>query len=316
VLVNLTAEVDWGPTHIATVCQGHVTLHDERGVRLRELAFDSLAISAAWLDDGTLVTVDHRWAILTFRPDGTVPTRGVVRDEDRPSPTPVQLGVAAAGNSFVACGLGRATVFDLEGKRRWRFDADAYDVHRTGAMGAQLSRDGRIVVVAHATQDARDPRPPGRGFLLIELTNENAPRRSQILARSWQQMPNHPEPTLFAFSADGTRLIQASPDRTAHVGAIRLGGGDAYVANQPGGAHALAIDPRGIIAAYAFRDQPRRFRVDYLDPEPSGGPMIDVLDTLWIDPSVRDVVALAISPDSRSIACLASDGSLEIIVVP
>lgn len=311
-LVRLPAEVDWGPSHIATVCQGHVRLHDPAGARVRELAFDSLAISAAWLADGTLVTIDHNWAIRGFGTGGAIITHGVVTTH-RPSPAPYHVAVAAAGDRFVACGLGRAVVFDLSGKLRWRFDADAYNVHRTGARGAHLTRDGRIVVVAHATAESGDPRPPGRGFLLIDL--EQSIEHPRILARSWQQMPNHPEPTLFAFSADGTRMIQASPDPVAHVGAIRVGSNGEYVANQPGGAHALAIDPRGIIAAYAYPDQPRRFRIDYLDPDP-GGPMIDVLDTLWIDPSLPDVAALAISPDSRSIACLASDGSLEVIVVP
>ena len=78
------------------------------------------------------------------------------------------------------------------------------------------------------------------------------------------------------------------------------------------------IDPRGyrgVIAAYGYRTAPR-LRFDYLSPDAKGAATVDVVDTLWLDSEVPDLVALAFSADSRRIACLASSRAIDVVPVP
>jgi hypothetical protein len=44
--------------------------------------------------------------------------------------------------------------------------------------------------------------------------------------------------------------------------------------------------------------------------------VVEVEDTLWLDPAVPDIAALAFDPDGRRIACLASDGTIDVVPVP
>jgi hypothetical protein len=68
------------------------------------------------------------------------------------------------------------------------------------------------------------------------------------------------------------------------------------------GADAVALDTHGALAAFATSG---RVRFDDLE---TGGSLALPLE---LDP-----IALAFSPDSRSLACLASDGAVEIVPVP
>jgi hypothetical protein len=73
------------------------------------------------------------------------------------------------------------------------------------------------------------------------------------------------------------------------------------------------------MVAYGYPEPPAgargRLVVDYLARSPSGASMVELVDTLAIDPEV-ELAAIAFSPDSRRIACLGSDGRLEIVPVP
>jgi hypothetical protein len=44
--------------------------------------------------------------------------------------------------------------------------------------------------------------------------------------------------------------------------------------------------------------------------------MLEIIDTLSIDPDLAEIAAIAFSPDSRRIACLGTDGNLDVVPVP
>jgi hypothetical protein len=154
---------------------------------------------------------------------------------------------------------------------------------------------------------------PGRGWLVIELASE------EPFDRHFIEVARDDAPMAFAFDRRGRRFAHASPERVDDVGAIRLDRGDSYARNHAGGARCVAFDPHGVMVAYGYSQPPAgargRLVVDYLARSTAGGSMIEIVDTLSIDPGV-DVAAVAFSPDSRRIACLGSDGALEIVPVP
>ena len=154
---------------------------------------------------------------------------------------------------------------------------------------------------------------PGRGWLVIELASE------EPVDRHFVEVARDDGPMVFAFDRRGRRFAHASPERVDDIGAIRIGRGDAYERNRPGGARCVAFDPHGVMVAYGHSQPPAgargRLVVDYLSRTAAGTSMIEIVDTLSIDPGV-DVAAVAFSPDSRRIACLGSDGALEIVPVP
>ena len=269
------------------------------------LACDAPLLDVAFAPDGDPIAIDVRMQRCRWD------ARGACTQHEEPGGGPGMV-VSLAREAVL---LGNH-VRGPGGELRWTFRPDEYDVNAHSRISATLVETK--LALAHATLQ-REPRPPGRGFLVIDLTAtprvETVRRGRDILDRHWLQTRAEPGPTLFAFDAAGTRMIHASPERTPHVGAIRVGKGGPYVATHPGGAHAIALDPCGIIAAYAYPAERRRFRIDYLDPE-DGGTMIEVQDSLMIDPSLPDIAAMAFSPDSHAIACCASDGTIEIVPVP
>ena len=44
--------------------------------------------------------------------------------------------------------------------------------------------------------------------------------------------------------------------------------------------------------------------------------MIDVLESLFNEPALPDIAALAFSPDSHAIACVGRGGQIEVVPVP
>jgi hypothetical protein len=59
-----------------------------------------------------------------------------------------------------------------------------------------------------------------------------------------------------------------------------------------------------------------RLRVDYLEPGVKRVSRIAILDALWIDSDLDDIVALAFDRTSRRIACRGASGSIDIVPVP
>jgi len=201
-------------------------------------------------------------------------------------------------------GLAGSSGFDdvVPGSERW---ATPGPLPRTGGIVEERRNFGER---APHTGSA-----PGRGWLVIELASEEAVDRNFI------EVARDDGPMVFAFDRRGRRFAHASPERVDDVGAIRIDRGEDYARNHAGGARCVAFDPHGVMVAYGYRAPPPgargRLVVDYLARSTAGASMIEIVDTLSIDPGV-ELAAIAFSPDGRRIACLASDGSLEIVPVP
>ncbi|MEP6863582.1 MAG: hypothetical protein ABJE66_23355, partial [Deltaproteobacteria bacterium] len=128
-------------------------------------------------------------------------------------------------------------------------------------------------------------------------------------------------PQLFAFDYAGTRLATAVPDPGTSWGVTRLEVEDKdFARTVAGGAHAVALDHGGLLAAYAYAKPPAgargRLRIDYLSPAAEGAATVETIDTLSIEPELPDLIALAFSRDSRQLACLSSTGAIEIVPTP
>jgi hypothetical protein len=309
----------WSGDRIATLVDGRARLHDAGGALVQAMPFAYPVIDIAFTTAG-LVTFDRDGRFATHDATGALVKQDWLRPRG-PSGLrgPVPFERASMGGPLVAIDRD---VYDFHDHTRWTYRPDDYDVHASSPVHVALAPTGARLAFAHATLPD-DKRPSGRGWIVIAVdtaaTDAVVARpsgRKPNLDRHWLQTRAEPGPTVFAFSADGARMIHASPESTPHVGAIRIGKDRAYTETHPGGAHAIALDARGIIAAYAYPDAPRRFRIDYLDPEDSQASMIDVIDSLYIEPSLPDVAALAFSPDSHAIACLAKTGAIEIVPVP
>jgi hypothetical protein len=209
---------------------------------------------------------------------------------------------------------------------RYEFDLRA----ETGRFSLAISHDGRMIALGYETpKRARKGRATlaGRGVLVLDATPKpRAPGAWRdplpaVIDRIWYETERAAGPMLLAFDrqpATRRRLVIATPERDDSIGTIRVGGGERYPRAHGGGATATALDDRGILAAFAYPDgtRERRLRIDYLSSKAKGEPVVEIADTLWIDPDLTTVHALAFDPDGRRIACLGDGGVVEIVPVP
>jgi len=304
----------WSGARIASLVDGRVRVHEADGAVLVEPPFERPVLDLDVDARGGVLTFDDTGGLRRWLPHAHGRTQLPLR--------PTSVSLAARRRLLVADAAGaRPSVHTLDGRHVWTFSFADHALHASGARSAVLAPDGAALAISYATLPG-DPRPPGRGWIVlaVDATKPGEQVAFKELDRHWLQTSAEPGPTLFAFDARAARMIHASPETTPHVGAIRIGkqrkDPARYTTAHPGGAHAIALDPRGIIAAYAYPDAPRRVRVDYLDPADAELSMIEVLETLTIDPALPDVAALAFSPDSHAIACLSRSGAIEIVPVP
>ena len=314
--------LDWAPGDSGLVSYRNrlVQLHDAGGHATRELASERI-YDVRFCDDGQIVVLDDRGS-LTFDRAGALVRQTHFRiDVVR---LPHAASMSANGERYVALGDREIFAVQLEGERPeriWTLHAQSYGISlgdrravtAPSRVGIEMSPDGRLVAIGYAQS--------GRAWIVIEVETD------QFLQRSVQRIDaariggKLSTPQLFAFDQAGTRLAHAVPDPGTSWGVTRLDSDDRELARTvPGGAHAVALDRGGSLAAYAYREPPEgargRLRIDYLSPAASGPATVETLDTLSIDPALPDIVALAFSRDSRQLACLASTGAIEIVPTP
>jgi hypothetical protein len=188
-----------------------------------------------------------------------------------------------------------------------------------GKLGdAVLSADCTRVAVGYATE-AWGQGDPGRGWAVFDLRPQRRPASSYyreppppIIDRTWYAVPLRDLPMRLALDTKARRLAIATPEPEAMYGVIRLGV-EGPQRTHDGGAVAVALDRRGIVAAYVY--PPNRLRVDYLAQGVKGPANVEIVDTLWIQSDLAPV-AIALDADARRIACLGADGAVEIVPVP
>ena len=325
--VRSPPRIDWAPDDTALVSYRArtVQLHDTTGHATRELAHERV-YDVRWCDDGHIVVLDDRGSV-TFTRDGAIAKQtnyrtGLVAPQAASLSGDGARYVAMTDREIFAVQLGGAARRDHP-EQIWTFHARSYGVSlgdRSDQIAIEMSPNGELVAIGFTSQEGIGGRI-GRGWLVIELATD------QFLQRAWIKPETRVgRAQVFAFDVAGKRLAHAVPDLGETWGVTCLDADgiapDAFARTVPGGAHAVALDRGGQLAAYAYPKTPPgargRLRVDYLSPAQatSGSGTVDVLDTLSIDPELPDVVAVAFSRDSRQLACLASTGTIEIVPVP
>ena len=271
-------------------------------------------LDACWHEDGSIVAIDEHE--LTRRYTGTSskliesnPPRGIA-------------SALIAGERYLASRAGELFAANIHRRWEWRLDPYKHSLgwwDNDGHVLAALSADGRLAAIAYQTRgdgDAHDAwsRAEGRGWVVFDTSKD------EIIDRSWTSTKREASWTRLAFDATGKRLALATTEPGPCVGAIRTDRDEKYPRTHLGGATAVAIDRRGLLAAYAYPEAiaaaERRLRVDYLERGAKGGSAIAITDTLWIDPDITDIVALAFDRASRRIACLGASGTIDVVPVP
>ena len=290
---------------IVSCIAGMVRLHDATGGVVRELA-GARVLDVRWREDGRILALDNR-GTLTWRAAGVLVDQHNITFLDR---RPHTASIAGDGRRFVAVSDREVFVASIGGERVWTLDAQQHDIAIDFQTSAILAGDGARVAIGYGRRErGRWSRDDGRGWVVIELATQEA------LDRAWTTVARAPGYLQLAFDRHGKRLLHAAPEAGEQVGVIRLGRGEPFLPTCLAGSRAAALDDNGVIAAYGYAGG-APLRVDYLSPERRGPAQIEVLDTLRLDPGLPDLLALAFSADSHGLACLAADGSIEVVPVP
>jgi len=283
-----------------------VTVHE--GTTTREVARD--VFDMRWLADGPMFTVEDR-GFLRWRRDGALV------DEHQRVPRYnyqklVGAVIASSGARFVALDgqVGYSPVATVANVAGPIFQLRVDGARSEGPRTVALSGDGSRVAIAYDTVEA------GRGVAVWDVDDE------KLLDRTWAAQPIDREASAkLELDLTGKRMIAAVPEvGVGSLGAIRIDTGEIYPRRLLGGVSAVAIELRGQLAAYAYREVPvgarGRLRFDYLSPNAKGDVAVEILDTQTLEHELPDIAAMAFSRDRRRLACLASTGAIEIVPVP
>jgi hypothetical protein len=308
------SRIEWDPldTDVATCLDGVVTIHESGTARVMERD----VLDMRWLADGVIMTITKQPRLEWWRNGAVV--RAVDRRLDFATYVPYTLVgayLAAGGERFVAFDAPAepaasmsmiVTVATIEPGTLVRPDIHEFAAER---LSVALSGDGSRLAIGYDTYQ------PGRGLIVFDV------ERDKVLDRTWSAQPlDRTHRMLLAFSHDGRRLVQGISDGPGALGVIRPDRSEIYSRDVPGGHSAVALEYRGDLVAYAYREVPAgargRLRFDYLSPAVAGPTRVEVLDTQTLEVELPDVVAMAFSHDRRRLACLASTGAIEIVPVP
>lgn len=297
----MVARVDWAPddSGFLTLLEGTAALCDASGAPGRPIAWSIL--DARWLADGRVLTCNPA-AVLAWRTGDHVVDHRALAVESGPIES---AAIAASGTAVATVNNTCVRVWSTAGEPLWRLDSPEQRDDVTTA----LSPSGDLVVAGHQSNHV------GRFYSWV--VGEVASDRTLATASDDPQSG----PRRFAISDHRLRVAYSRPDHAAPAEVIELAlAGRGLDGTEPrdvfttAAEHvtAIAIDPSGQIAAFAFRKLRGRLCVAYLDPI-----RLATSEALFLDPdSPGDVAALAFSADSRRLACLGSDGRVEVVPVP
>jgi hypothetical protein len=246
-----------------------------------EVVNDLDVLDARW--DGDYVVVADAGHRLRWYDDRERP-REQVELGDASSPT-ARWAMISAGARYVALDDRGPVVREVPSRRVvWN--------RRTSSARARLSEDGSRVALTYLTQVREDA--DAMAFSVHATDTDRALHADVIPATSSLRI---------AFDAAGKHVVYAAPMPMGPLGVVELGAG--HVGLYPeylAGADAVALDPHGVIAAFASYGQIR------FDDLATGAKL--VLEVAGAP------IAIAFSPDSRSLALLTNDGRVEVLPVP
>jgi hypothetical protein len=333
--------IEWGPdgARVLVCRQGALRIQRLDGALVSELAprrvclgtapgqgepgsmVDAGYLEACWLSDGRIVAIDVFGMPVQFS------MHGVPYGEPVPPPNPWRhhyAHVAANGKTYLQIDDWRPAICSTapDHPRLWALGAHGNPCEvpsQASIWSAALAADGRRLAMGYqgATQS---------GWVVIELSPPEHPERSgiwraEVIDRGVIFLDDGPErrPLAFAFDRSGRRLALLLPDRHAPgIGVLRLGTPGPEARELLGGATCVALDERGVRAVYAYPEGAgeARLRVDYLAPATKGPRVVERHDTVWLEPDVGELCALAFEPGGHRIACLGEDGRVAVVPVP
>ena len=301
--------VEWSPDG------AHVLAHTFHGTpRIRRLdntlvrTIDSSTpvLDARWAGEH-VITIDAGCQVCTYEPGGAHAAMHLV-----PGTAPVWAS-PRAGAPKLRRGRGRRDrgggVYDNSVIERydplWRHDpvADAglhrydqhqhYDALRRHFRGT-LSEDGTRIALGFDST-TWDLDEPGFRWRAIDVDANRELDTDYVPGAG---------PLALAFDGTGKRLAYARPAPHGPIGVVELGRGPLlHYPELLTGAGAVALDRHGVLVAFAIGSTVR------FDDLETGSSLVFPVDLF-------DVVALAFSPDSHSLACLASNGRVAVVPVP
>ncbi len=332
--------IEWGPdgAHVLVCRQGAIRILRPGGAVVRELAPRQVRLGSApcgddapgsivpagyldarWLSDGRIVAVDVFGLPVQFT------MQGVQYGEPVAPANPWRRShavIAANGTAFVMLEGGQLAVHSTAPNhpQLWALlqERRCYGLTRhTAVTSAALAADGHLLAIGYQAES-------WRGWLIVDLTLQARPERlggtwrAPVVDREAFELEPAPAPLAFAFERTRRRLAVATPDPAPGSGVIRIEAPGPAAREHLGGASCVALEERGIRAAYAYPAGlgEARLRIDYLAPAAKGPRAVEILDTQWIEPGLGELCALAFEPAGHRIACLGADGGVEIAPVP
>ncbi len=294
-MARAPARIAWSPDgtrFVSRLLDHRIRLHAEDGSVIRSLG---RALDAQW-DADRVISIDDRGTIRIHGARGVEAQSGLRYNPDVAWLAPPHLVIASSREVIMVDTRAR--------EDRWRLDHVRHDLPPPAHVGVAVSANGTRVAVAYTAERAR---VSGRGFAVIEVATDTVLDRDFIEIGALVDAPIG-----LAFDRDGRRFAITHPEAFPGLGVIELGAPGDRIRGHRGGVRAVALDARGMIAAYA---EVKRVQFDFLHRD-ALGVSVEVESTLAFDVELPDVIALGFDPDSRWLACLASTGAIEIVPVP
>lgn len=295
----MTAKIAWSPDStrfVARLPDRRIRLHEVDGSLLRPMG---MALDVGWSSDGEhVLSIDDKATVRWHGPVGVERQQRLAHgyNADRAAFAPKVLSVA-----YVEQRPAQVVIATLHDKPSV-IEPTKHGIRIGEITELALSPDARYVALGwHARTE--------RGIAVFDV------RRDRLVVRETYEVraADPVVPLAFAFDDAGSRLAFALADRgVLHGGIFELARRGERPAVHPAGAHAVALDARGLIAAFA---RGRELVFEFLAATRATA-SVRVESTLAYESNLPDLVALAFDPTSRWLACLATDGTIDVMPVP
>lgn len=297
--------LSWSPDgdRLLAVQDGEIRVFDLASAEDRRLPGRGY-FDARWLANGGVIASDRPGRLVRF----TLHGEPYDAELELPAMAPRSIGcLSREGRVMALAGSQYGIWFELANDLRYR----SLSVESIAPAFVTLADDATHVAATYQIPAwRRIGRAAARGWLVAAIDVFVEPPIGTVLLDRRRVEEGEAPSLVFAFDRKARRIGVAGDER----GVFRLAGDGALDAPpDTDRAHAVALDERGQIAAYAL--DAGAVRIDYLDPATSGPRRVAVVDAMTIATDLGEIRALAFDPTSRMIACLSPANAIEIVPV-